>query len=654
MSVSALVLPASAATFSDVADRNVATAVEVLRLMGVLDGYADGTFRPDTALTRAQFCKMAVYAMDGSSELGMYSTVTVFPDVKPSHWASAYVNMAAKGKKVIAGYPDGKFYPDRTVTAGQAVTILLRMLGYTDEDIGGVWPISQMSMAQTVGLTSGTGITNGNAALTRGQAAKLFVNLLRADKKDGGTLYQLSEETTLTAIDGAVGEMTTSGGKHYTMVRKVNSSTLTGTQGQVVLNGEGNALTFLPASSGSTGVASGAVIIYEDRSAAALSALTGNNSYQIYKNGIPATAGDLRRYDVATYYAASNSVRVCDTRVTAYYEDCSPSPSAPTTITALGHEFSVLPTAVDTLAKFKPGQVITLLLTADGQVAGAAEGGSVSSTAVGYVNGGSIRLFCGTSSIVLEGAKVSDIGKYEGQVVRISSGTKDAVSLSVVSGGASGDLKVTEKMLGNKKLAENVMVFQNGKETSLSQLSESIVSSGRITYARTNWAGNVDLIVIGGGTATDEIYGRVVRSSDRVWVPNAGHENETPNDGVNGHYITTSTIRIEYGEGKSTGNISSANLVNTGDYVVVTLNQAGTAFTSMSPLTKLSDVSKSAWVGTGAVTYGSRTYTVPADVPCYNRDNGSWMSLEEAMDYSAQSDLYVKDGVVRVIEVRTR
>ena len=128
-------------TFSDVGDRNTAVAVESLRLLGVLDGYGDGTFRPGTILTRAQFCKMAVYAMNGSEELGRYRTVTVFPDVKPSHWAAAYINMAAKGKGIISGYVDGQFHPDRTVTVGHAVTILLRMLGYKDEDIGGTMRI---------------------------------------------------------------------------------------------------------------------------------------------------------------------------------------------------------------------------------------------------------------------------------------------------------------------------------------------------------------------------------------------------------------------------------------------------------------------------------------------------------------------------------
>ena len=60
LGVSVLALPASAetGTFTDVRDRSTTVSIEVLRLMGVLDGYGDGTFRPDVQLNRAQFCKM--------------------------------------------------------------------------------------------------------------------------------------------------------------------------------------------------------------------------------------------------------------------------------------------------------------------------------------------------------------------------------------------------------------------------------------------------------------------------------------------------------------------------------------------------------------------------------------------------------------------
>ncbi|MEI3304682.1 MAG: S-layer homology domain-containing protein [Dysosmobacter sp.] len=223
--VSLLALPAGAATsgtvtFSDVSDRDTAMAVESLRLMGVLDGYGDGTFRPGTSLTRAQFCKMAVYAMNGEDELGRYSTVTVFPDVKPSYWASSYINMAAKGKGIIAGYADGQFHPDRTVTVGQAVTILLRLLGYKDENLGGIWPQSYMAEAASIGMTDGVS-TNAYAALTRAQAARLFLNLLRADTVEGGayaaTLGTVVDNvmlvsSTAKAPDGRENGLETAGG----------------------------------------------------------------------------------------------------------------------------------------------------------------------------------------------------------------------------------------------------------------------------------------------------------------------------------------------------------------------------------------------------------------------------------------------------------
>ena len=66
-----------------------------------------------------------------------------------------------------------------------------------------------------------------------------------------------------------------------------------------------------------------AVIIYEKGSTSGFSSLAGGTSgYAIYKNGLPATAGDMRKYDVATYSSTTNSIRVCDTRITGYYEDC--------------------------------------------------------------------------------------------------------------------------------------------------------------------------------------------------------------------------------------------------------------------------------------------------------------------------------------------
>ncbi len=685
-----LAAPAGAAgstRFSDLTDSGVTTAVESLRLMGVLDGYGDGTFRPDGKLNRAQFCKMLTYVMDGGSELGRYRTVTIFPDVKPSHWAAGYINLAAKGKGVISGFADGRFYPERTVTIGQAVTILVRLLGYKDEDVGGVWPDSFMAVGATIGLTDGIGAA-GNAPLTRAQAAKLFMNLLVAQKKDGGTLYELSEETELLSVDGGSGVLKTSDGKSYPMAHPTASTTLTGARGRVVLN-KGKALTFLPQSAGSTGNADAAVIVYEDRSAAGFQTLAGNSDYRIYKNGTLATAGDLRKNDVATYYPATNSILVCDTRVTVYYESCEPNPAAPTKIKVLnGTELHVLSTARDSLAEFKPGDQMTLLLTADGQVAGAAKpsGNAGRGNAMGVVTQeGKIQLLCGTSTIELAAAaeekylgqvvrvssgdkgKISlniqsgnvrgdldvskrELGgkplaaaeeKYLGQVVRVSSGDKGKISLNIQSGNVRGDLDVSKRELGGKPLAENAMVFDGGKLIALSQLNAGLIPSGQIQYARTNWAGQVDLVVL--NRKTGEIYGRVFWEVREITGTEENQETK---------YEEWIGVRFGNGADDKVGPFKMRYNVQNGDYVAVTLNRGNTGFSSLIELTKLDDVSKSSWIGQSAVTFGGRTYEVPEDVLCYNVDSQEWTTLEKALAYAETADLFAKDGVIRVVEVR--
>ena len=659
--VSLLAVPVGAASvtkFSDVSDSYTATAIETLRLMGVLDGYGDGTFRPDTVLNRAQFCKMAVYAMDGSGELGRYSTVTIFPDVKPSHWASAYINMASR-KGIISGFADGKFKPGQTVTAGQAVTILMRGLGYKDEDMGGVWPQSYMAEAQTNGLLKSTGITSAYAGLTRAQAAKLFLNLFEAKHGKGETLlfnYNVGkDEVYLTAVDGGKGTMT-AGGKTYTMAHPVTSTSLIGSKGKAVLNSAGEILTFLPIT-GSNGVSNAAVIIGSNGSVAGLDSLAGSTSYNIYKNGSPATAADLKRYDVATYASATNSIIVSDTRVSVYYEDCKPSPSSPATITVLGgKELNVLPTAVDSLSKLKLGKQIVLLLTADGQVAGAEDANNTGArgNAMAVVSEkGDVQLVCGGALL-----NIGTASEYAGQVVSVYA-DKSGLKLNKISGGVGGDLLPKEGTLGGRKLADNVMLFDGGRQIALSELSQTGVNSGRISYARTNWAGQVDLIVLNNGLAEDVIYGRAVvnSSTSKVWVWDPGHENDKEQqEGVNGSYkeTTSQTISIETAN-KTYGPINSGNHISNGTFVAVSIktsSQGNLMFTSFAAMSKLSNVSSGAWIGKTAVNFGSRTYEVPSNVQCYNDDTGKWMTLDDAKAYGGTMNLYVYDGVVRIVEVK--
>ncbi len=64
-----------------------------------------------------------------------------------------------KEKSIIRGYADGSFGPDKIVSYGEVCTMLLRMLGYKEEDVGPFWPADYIAQAQAIGLTDGVTIT---------------------------------------------------------------------------------------------------------------------------------------------------------------------------------------------------------------------------------------------------------------------------------------------------------------------------------------------------------------------------------------------------------------------------------------------------------------------------------------------------------------
>ena len=668
-----LLFPATAraavtSSFADIADPVTAAAVETLRVMGVLDGYSDGTFRPEVSLNRAQFCKMVILATGTEKELGRYAVITVFPDVKPSHWAASYINLAARGQEIIKGYSDGMFHPERTVTLAQAVTILLRLLGYKDSDVGGVWPDGYMAVAESTGLTDGLN-ADASAPLERAQAAILFSNLLRADTASGAAFYSLSDETTLTSFDAAAGTMVTSD-KTYDMVSERASTGLVGSRGQVVLR-DGKALTFLPASAGKTTVATGAILVQADRSTRAFSALTGDRTdYRIYKNGAPATVADLRAGDVATYSAQTNVVSVCDTRLTALYENCYPSPDDPTTIELLnGVSFNVLPTAVDMLSAYKPGQVVTFLFTADGQIAGAvsADNASVKTSVKSasalrgnavIINGSDgARLICGGMEIPVKCA----VPDSAGIASRLSWDEKDNVRFVALNSAVSGALDLAARKLGSTSFAENVRVYDgDGELISLSDLNPDSLLTSSVTASRTNWAGKVDLIVLNGRPGEIIRYGRaevtINRTSERVPVDDADGRSPDDDDWEPTYrYESESVLTLKVDcNGTTLGPwpVTRDN-IRTGDFVAARLNKTADGFASVKSLTKLENVAFTAWTGKTAVSAGGKTYAASENTPCYNRDNGRWMSLENAKVYAKRATLYVDDGFVRIVEVKT-
>lgn len=109
-------------TFSDVSANNwFNTAISTLQNADVLDGYSDGTFRPNAYITRAELVKIAMTFY--GTPAGMQ---THFSDTS-AHWANDFIE-AARELGIVDGYTDGTFRPDRYVTRAEAMKIINRTL----------------------------------------------------------------------------------------------------------------------------------------------------------------------------------------------------------------------------------------------------------------------------------------------------------------------------------------------------------------------------------------------------------------------------------------------------------------------------------------------------------------------------------------------
>ena len=98
-------------------------AVNVLTGYSLVSGYADGTFRPDAPITRAEF--VTILSRFPHTDIG---TNREFSDVPQSHWAHGAVQTAL-AQNWVGGYSDGTFRPDDLITRAEAVTMLNRVLG---------------------------------------------------------------------------------------------------------------------------------------------------------------------------------------------------------------------------------------------------------------------------------------------------------------------------------------------------------------------------------------------------------------------------------------------------------------------------------------------------------------------------------------------
>ena len=113
-------------TFGDVGDTHLnMPAIEYLVSIGTLQGYDDGTFKPDNTVNRAEIMKILVKGQGIDPDPAIFNHC--FPDVN-DEWFAASI-CYAKAQDWVSGYPDGNFKPANTVNKVEAVKMLINALG---------------------------------------------------------------------------------------------------------------------------------------------------------------------------------------------------------------------------------------------------------------------------------------------------------------------------------------------------------------------------------------------------------------------------------------------------------------------------------------------------------------------------------------------
>ncbi len=210
--------------------------IEYFAQQGIVDGYTDGSFKPEAGVTRAEFCKLLVSTF--KQPLQTPNTPT-FADVPENHWSYPYVEVC---REFLTGYanPFGglpSFHPSEYATREDIAVALVRMMGFTDSDAsdpgyaawkftdgGNISPsiVGYVSLACERGLISGypdgsfgpsKGITRAETVVLLNRATKQAVtdinaelemtaNLLYSEDGKTATINIVAEEGTTVTVNG--------------------------------------------------------------------------------------------------------------------------------------------------------------------------------------------------------------------------------------------------------------------------------------------------------------------------------------------------------------------------------------------------------------------------------------------------------------------
>ena len=466
IAVSVLVLPVSAASINN-------TALQTAITLGAVPTGQELSAN----ITRGAFAKMLVSFSTYRESVGAQGTVgTLYRDVPGSSQWAPYIRIAVQ-QGWMNGYTDGSFRPDNTVTLEEACAAVLKLLSYKTTDLTGSFPQAQLNKAQQIGLRDQLTCTQGQA-MTYEQCTLLLYNALRANTASG------------SAYGSALG-FTVSNGQVDT-----SSVLLKSRKGPFVAE-EGTQLPFTPVS--------------------------------VYRNDKASASAELNKYDVYYYSESLQTAWIYTRRAAGRITAVSPSASAPTALTVAGSNYSLGSAAVaskiSSLNGGGVGEVVTLLLGMDNEVADVITGEEADSVFYGVVQTASRSLVEDNGADVLQKISVmctdgivrtvnidKSLNYPTGWLVEISVTPEGEQVTAIESKSVSGTINDTATALGNYALADDVQILDTTSEGLAGTVRPSRIAGTKLNaltvrYYTLNEQGQIDRLILNDVTGDLWKYG---------------------------------------------------------------------------------------------------------------------------------------------------
>ena len=466
IAVSVLVLPVSAASVNN-------TALQTAITLGAVPTGQELSAN----ITRGAFAKMLVSFSTYRESVDAQGTVgTLYRDVPGSSQWAPYIRIAVQ-QGWMNGYTDGFFRPDNTVTLEEACAAVLKMLSYKTTDLPGSFPQAQLNKAQQIGLRDQLTCTQGQA-MTYEQCTLLLYNALRANTASGG------------AYGSSLG-FTVSNGQVDT-----SSVLLKSRKGPFVAE-EGTQLPFTPVS--------------------------------VYRNDKTSASAELNKYDVYYYSESLQTVWIYTRRAAGRITAVSPSASAPTALTVAGSTYSLgsagVASKISSLNGGGVGEVVTLLLGMDNEVADVITGEEADSVFYGVVQTATRSLVEDNGADVLQKISVmctdgitravnidKSLNYPTGWLVEISVTPEGEQVTAIESKSVSGTINDTATALGDYALADDVQILETTSEGLAGTVRPSRIAGTKLNaltvrYYTLNEQGQIDRLILNDVTGDLWKYG---------------------------------------------------------------------------------------------------------------------------------------------------